>query len=157
MPLSARCRYRPVLVKTITLRLPEASYNNLVLLCQKHNVTMRGIFEATTIICCRDLEDPLRREWTLLLWDAARALDESEELRRPPRRRVNAKLDDEVASMLAAACVKFGVSQNAALGLVTTKPWPIAEPPVGFRSENWARIVELARVREFARRPYALT
>lgn len=139
------------------MRLPEASYRNLVELCRRHGLTMRGVFEATTLICIEDLLDPARREWTELLWEAARALDGSDAFRRPPRRRVNAKLDDDVAALLTATCECYGVSQNAALGLITTVPWPISEPPGFdvFRRENWHRIVELAREREFARRPYA--
>lgn len=145
-------------MKTVTLRLPEVSYRNLVTVCWRDNVTMRGVFEATIIISTGDLGNPVRREDTLTLWKAARALEDSEMFRQPPRRRVNAKLDDEVAEMLATSCQIFGVSQNAALGLVTT-PWPLPETPEyrAFRHENWKRITELARQREFARRPYVLT
>lgn len=146
-------------MKTVTLRLPEDSYRKLVELCRQHGLTCRGIFEATTIISIRDLEDPARRDDTLLLWEAARALDESPDFPGPSPRRVNAKLDDDIAELLAKTCHRFGVSQNAALGLVTMAPWPMPETLEfkAFRRCNWARIVELARQREFDRRPYALT
>lgn len=145
-------------MKTVTLRIPEASYARLIGLCRQHGLTCRGIYEATTLISIRDLEDPDRREQTLMLWEAARALDESDSFRAGPRKRVNAKMDDDIADLLAKTCAKFGVTQNAALALITTH-WPMAEP-LGFREfrhENWSRVVELAREREFARRPYALT
>lgn len=118
---------------------------------------MRGVYEATIILTSRDLDDPQRRAQTVRIWETAHRLEESEMFRRPPRRRINAKLDDHVAEMLAEKCRQFGVTQDAALGLITT-PWPTQDEPEyrRYRRENLDRIVELARQLEFTRRPYAV-
>lgn len=145
-------------MKTVTLRIPEASYRRLVGICRLYGVTMRGVFEATTVVCMKDMEDPARRDDTIQLWEAARALEESSAFRQQPIRRVNAKFDDdELVKRFAATCRQFGVSQNAALGLAVTAPWPVPDTEHYRRSrqENWRRIIELAREMEFARRPYA--
>jgi hypothetical protein len=144
--------YRPG-VKQVTLRLPDVGYQNLVGLSRKYGVSFRAIFEAVTIVAFDDEGDPERRAGQLELWAVARRLEASPNFRAEPRRKIIARLDDALAAQLAAACKRFGVSQNAALGLVVM-PWP-EEDSEAFRrhrAANMDRIVALARALDFGRR-----
>lgn len=140
-------------VKQVTLRLPEIGYERLVCLSQRYGVSFRGIFEAATTISMRDEVDPDRREMQLSIWAVAKRLEDSPEFRQEPRRKIIARLSDDLAEALAESCARFGVSQNAALGLIIM-PWPAEDTETfrAYRAANIDRIVNLAREFDFRRR-----
>lgn len=140
-------------VKQITLRLPEVGYQRLKMLSERYGVSFRGIFEAATTISIQDEADPVRRESQLEIWRVAVRLDQSPEFRRGPRRKIIARLDDDLAAALAASCCRHGVSQNAALGLVVM-PWPAEDTETfhRYRAANLDRIIRLARDLDFRHR-----
>lgn len=140
-------------MKQITLRIPEAGYTRLVDLSEKFGVSFRAIFEAATTISMADEYDPARRAMQLKLWGVARRLQDSPEFRAEPRRKVIARMDDCLAAQLADSCSRFGVTQNAALGLVVM-PWPPGDHGVfrKYRSANLHRIIDLARQLDSAQR-----
>jgi len=143
-------------VKQVTLRLPEIGYRRLVSLSQRYGVSFRGIFEAATTISIADETDPERRDMQLEIWQVAKRLEDSPEFRAGPRRKVIARLDDTLAAALAESCERFGVSQNAALGLIVM-PWPAEDTETfhRYRAVNIDRIIELARELDFRRRTMA--
>jgi len=140
-------------VKQVTLRLPEVAYQRLVYLSQHFGVTFRGVFEAAASISFQDEFDPERREMQLEIWRVAKRLEESPQFRQGPRRKIIARLDDELAATLAASCERHRVSQNAALGLVVM-PWPEEDTETFrlYRATNLERIIRLARDLDFRRR-----
>lgn len=140
-------------MKQVTLRLPQVAYERLLSMSQRYGVTFRGIFEAAATISFQDEHDPVRRETQLELWRVAGRLERSEAFRAEPRRKVIARLCDDLADKLADACRRHGVSQNAALGLIAM-PWPEEDTETfhRYREENIARIIDLARELDFQRR-----
>lgn len=125
----------------------------LVNISQRYGVTFRGIFEAAATISFHDEFDPTRRETQLELWRVAARLEQSEAFRAEPRRKVIARLCDDLADKLADGCRRHGVSQNAALGLIVM-PWPEEDTETfhQYRRENISRIIELARELDFQHR-----
>lgn len=140
-------------VKQVTLRLPEIGYQRLTCLSRRYGLSFRSIFEAATTISMRDEADPERRDAQLAIWAVAKRLEESPGFRQEPRRKIIARLDDDLAAALAESCARFGVSQNAALGLVIM-PWPAEDTETfrAYRAANLDRIINLARELDFRRR-----
>lgn len=145
-------------MKQVTLRLPEAGYRNLLTLSERYGVSFRAIFEAAATISFLDEFDPERRPTQLKLWTVAGRLEKSPEFRHGPRRKIIARMDDNLAAQLADACRRHGVSQNGALGLVVM-PWPEADTDTfrHYRAGNLNRIVSLARKLDFQRRAGSIT
>lgn len=144
--------------KQITLRFPEVGYERLLRLCERYGVTIRGLFEAATLVSLEDEADPARRDGQLAIWDVARCLEASDAFRVAPRHKIVVTMDKDIFERLKAACRRFGVSQNAALALVVM-PWPTESPPecVEHRRQNISRIVDQARRLDFGRRGGRLT
>lgn len=140
-------------MKQVTLRFPEVGYERLLRLCGRYGVTIRGTFEAAAMISLEDEIDPERHDEQVAMWAVARRLEASEAFRAVPRHKLVIAMDDEVHLRLQDACRRFGVSQNAALGLVVV-PWPEESPEacVDYRRANLQRIIERARRLDFLRR-----
>lgn len=137
----------------ITLRFPEVGYERLMRLCERHGVTIRAFFEATTLVALEDEADPERHDAQVAMWGVARLLEASEAFRAAPRHKQVVTMDQDVFVRFQGACRRFGVSQNAALGLVVM-PWPEKTPAecIEYRRNNLHRIVERARRLDFLRR-----
>lgn len=98
-------------------------------LSAKHGVSIRGWFEACTIVALGAEDDLTRRDLIVEVWAAARRLEASDAYRSRPQRRFHVDLGDELAAALAAACQRHGVSMNAALAVTvmgTKEPAVIA-------------------------------
>lgn len=146
--------YCPVAVRSVTLRIPEVGHARLLKLCREHGVSKQGLFEAATIIALEDELDPDHTEIQVAIWAMARRLEETGALwGGPERRRLAIMMDDCLFARLEDACQRFGVSRNAALGLVVMPPPPEhLEVAERYRAENLHRIIERARHLDFERR-----
>lgn len=141
-------------MKSVTLRIPEVGRRRLEMLCRSHGVTQQGLFEAATIIALEDELDPDHTEVQVAIWRMARRLEESGALwGGKDRHRLAIMMDDCLFARLEDACQRFGVSRNAALGLVVMPP-PEEDVEVAerYRVENLHRIIERARALDFERR-----
>lgn len=148
MPLPSRS------VKQVTLRIPEVGHQRLLKLCRTCGVSKQAIFEAATQIALEDERDPERTDVQVAIWGIARRLENDGALwGGKNRRRLSIAMEDDLFARLEAACDRFGVSRNAALGLVVMPPpeedWEVARR---YRDENLHRIVERARRIDFERR-----
>lgn len=143
-------------MKQVTVRFPEVGYERLVRLCTRYGVTIRGVFEAATLISLEDEVDPVRHDGQVSIWEVAARLERSPEYRQARRHRITTAMDDDVLARLRHSCDRFGVSQNAALALVVL-PWPedCSEAGVAYRRENLQRIIERARQLDFSHRTRA--
>lgn len=140
-------------MRQVTLRFPEVGYERLLRMCARYGVSIRAIFEAAAMISLEDESDPDRHDPQVAIWAVARRLEASEAFRAAPRHKIVVAMDDDLHRRLQEACARFGVSQNAALGLVVL-PWPEESPKgsVEYRRGNLSRIVERARRLDFLRR-----
>jgi hypothetical protein len=141
-------------VREITLRIPEVGHERLVKLCRVHGVTKQALFEGAAHIALEDELDPDHTEDQVAIWRIARRLEETGALwGGKERRRLSIKMEDCLFASFEDACRRFGVSHNAALGLVVM-PWPDEhyEVSVRYRAENLHRMVDRAREIDFARR-----
>lgn len=141
-------------MKSVTLRIPEVGHDRLLNLCRTHGLSKQALFEAATMIALEDELDPDHAETQVAIWHIARRLEESGALwGGAERRRLAIKMDDSLFASLKDACRRYGVSHNAALGLVVM-PWPeeYREVSVAYRAENLHRIVDRARRIDFERR-----
>lgn len=141
-------------MRQITLRFPAVGTRHLQVLCLRHGITIRGLFEAATMISLEDELDPDRSEMQVALWGVARLLERSEAYRTKERDRIVIYFRKSLADQLRESCERFGVSQNAALALVVL-PWPEGagtDIPQEYRRQTLERIVERARYLDFTRR-----
>jgi hypothetical protein len=146
-------------VASITLRFPEVGRQRLLTLCARFGVSQQAVFEAATLIALEDELDPDHTDEQVAIWRIARRLEQSGAMWGGlERHRLAIRMDDDAAARLEDACQRFGVSKNAALGLVVMPPpsedWEVAER---YRDENLHRIVERARRIDFNRRNWRLT
>lgn len=140
-------------MKQVTLRFPEVGFDRLMRLCERHGLSIRALFEAATLVALEDEADPERHQSQVNMWSVVARLQASEAFRAVPRHKLVVAMDDDIFEAFHAACERFGVSQNAALGLVVM-PWPEETPQecIDYRRGNVARIVERARRLEFLRK-----
>jgi hypothetical protein len=141
-------------MKQVTLRLPDAGHQRLLKLCRDHGVSKQAVFEAATLTALEDELDPDHTDTQVAIWRIAARLEQSGALwGGRDRRRLAIRMDDCLFASLEDACRRYGVSRNAALGLVVM-PWPDEdwEVSVRYRAENLHRIVERARRIDFERR-----
>lgn len=146
-------------MKEVTLRIPEIGRRRLLKLCRTYGISRQGLFEAATRTALEDELDPDHTDDQVAIWHIARRLEQSGALwGGQERHRLAIKMDDCLFASLEDACRRFGVSHNAALGLVVM-PWPDEdyEVSVRYRAENLHRIVGRARQIDFDRRLRPLT
>lgn len=130
-------------MKQVTLRLPVAGHERLLQMSERYGVSFRAIFEAAIIIGRDRAGDPQMEA----MWESARRLEESAEFRTGPRRKIIARLDDDLALWLAEECRRRGVSQNATFGLLVLRDGGLVPT-----AEEVRRLFELARHLDFKRR-----
>lgn len=146
-------------MKEVTLRIPESGHKRLLKLCRDHGISRQGLFEAAARIALEDELDPDHTDDQVAIWHIARRVEQSGALwGGRERRRLAIRMDDCLFASLQDACRRFGVSHNAALGLVVMR-WPDEDYDVSvrYRTENLHRIVSLARQIDFERRTRPLT
>lgn len=151
--------YSPVVMKEVTIRIPEVGHERLLKLCLTYGISKQALFEAATRTALEDELDPDHTDDQVAIWHIARRLEQSGALwGGRKRRRLAIKMDDCLFASLEDACRRFDVSHNGALGLVVM-PWPEEdyEVSVRYRTENLHRIVSRARQIDFERRTNRLT
>lgn len=141
-------------MKEITLRIPEPGHERLLKLCRDHGISKQALFEGAAHIALEDELDPDHTDVQVAIWRIARHLEETGALwGGKARRRLSIKMPNCLFANFEDACRRFGVSHNAALGLVVM-PWPDEhyDVSVRYRVENLHRIVDRARQIDFDRR-----